>query len=234
MLKFFRRKQKQETKATPLSSEIIIPLADQIRAGLPIGMSLPEPLAKLFTWIEHHNFTRTQNRATSGWLFDISSREAVSAPIIEFNSDGSKNLKHWFGLDSPEIHDRLFVFCKTGQEGSQGAFWLDDDGKQHIVHLGGGSGSIMTCILTDDAIDFLRLLAVGYEEICWGGYELEPTFDVPLNQKFHDWVKTEFGVSIPKAGNTIVPRTAEVTDAKTSSDQFLKWVTKMVDQGDYA
>lgn len=91
----------------------------------------------------------------------------------------------------------------------------------------------MTCVLTDDAVDFLRLLAVGYDEICWGGYEIEPTFDVPLNQKFHDWVKTEFGVLIPKTGNTIVSQTAEITDAKTSSDPFLKWVTKMVDQGDY-
>ncbi len=209
-------------------------LAGRTKSTLPEGMILPAALEKLYDWIEENEFTLTRDNETSGWLFDISSREAVSAPIIEFNSDGSKNLKHWFGLDIPEIHERLFVFCKTGQEGSQGAFWLDDDGKQHIVHLGGGSGSIMTCVLTDNASDFLRLLAVGYDEICWGEYSLEPTFDIPRNQKFHDWVKTEFDVLIPKTGASIVPQTAETTDAETSSDPFLKWVMEMIAKGDYA
>lgn len=26
---------------------------------------------------------------------------------------------------------------------------------------------MMTCVLADDAVDFLRLLAIGYREICW-------------------------------------------------------------------
>ena len=47
------------------------------------------------------------------------------------------------------------------------AFWLDDAGKQRIVHLGSGSGSTLVCILAEEAIDFLRLLAIGYDEICW-------------------------------------------------------------------
>ena len=54
------------------------------------------------------------------------------------------------------------------------AFWLDDDGKQKIVHLGSGSGSTLVCVLADDCVDFLRLLAIGYDEICWNEEFLQP------------------------------------------------------------
>ena len=33
--------------------------------------------------------------------------------------------------------------------------------------MGSGSGSCLSCILADNTVDFLRLLAIGYDEICW-------------------------------------------------------------------
>lgn len=33
--------------------------------------------------------------------------------------------------------------------------------------MGSGSGSLLSCVLADNAVDFLRLLAIGYDEICW-------------------------------------------------------------------
>jgi len=234
MFNFFKKKKTlPKDNLTPLAAPPNS-LAEQIMSTLPEGMKLPGPLEKLCDWIEANNYTISKDGSTRGWLFDPKSRDAVSAPIIDFNADGSKNLKHWFGQDSQEIHDRLYIFCKTGQEGSQGGFWLDDDGKQHIVHLGGGSGSIMTCVPTDNAVDFLRLLAIGYDEICWGHFKSLPECEIPLNSEFQHWVETEFSVSIPQKGEEIVPETSEITDAETSSDPFLRWVTKMVDEGDYA
>jgi len=48
-----------------------------------------------------------------------------------------------------------------------GVLWLDDDQQTRIVHMGSGSGSVLTCVLADSGLDFLRLLAIGYQEICW-------------------------------------------------------------------
>ncbi len=108
-----------------------------------------------------------------------------------------------------------------------GAFWLDDNGKQHIVHMGSGSGSVMTCVLTDNAVDFLRLLAIGYDEICWGEFDIPPADDVPLNTKFRNWVETTFSTTIPKLGNEIVKETTGMDDEGPIADPFLKWVRTM-------
>jgi hypothetical protein len=41
------------------------------------------------------------------------------------------------------------------------ALWLDGGGRTRVVHLGSGSGSLMTCVLADNGSDFPRLLAIG-------------------------------------------------------------------------
>ena len=108
------------------------------------------------------------------------------------------------------------------------AFWLADDGSQKIVHLGSGSGSTTVCVLADDAIDFLRLLAIGYDEICWGEYFSEPPnaagdYVIEPNHAFIDWVTKTFGVTIPTCGNEIVKHHAAMDDAD-SKDVFWRWV----------
>jgi hypothetical protein len=73
----------------------------------------------------------------------------------------------WFGATSETAVIRLWPFAHTGGEGSMAALWLDEVGVTRIVHLGSGSGSMLTCVLAEDQVDFLRLLAIGYTEICW-------------------------------------------------------------------
>lgn len=75
--------------------------------------------------------------------------------------------RSWFDESIPDPAARLWPFAQTGGEGSTAALWRDGEGRVRIVHLGSGSGSMMTCVLADDAVDFLRLLAIGYREICW-------------------------------------------------------------------
>jgi hypothetical protein len=111
-----------------------------------------------------------------------------------------------------------------------GAFWLDDSGIQHIVHLGSGSGSILTCVLATDAVDFLRLLAIGYDEICW-----DDDFDKPPNAKggtfvhpnveFQKWVSNTFAVEIPRTAAEIVLHPSKMGAAQ-SDDPFWQWVEK--------
>jgi len=213
------------------SASITIPaiqtLSDQIRTSLPDGMVLPEALDKLFIWMHAEGLTWENNGSVGGALVPFGTPNLSSAPDIEFSAEGSENLKYWFGQESDEIKNRLYVFCQTGGEGSMGAFWLDNDGSQKIVHLGSGSGSTMVCVLADTALDFLRLLAVGYEEICWGGFDAPLSGESPVNTKFRTWVETTFSTHIPKLGNEIVTETAELGDEDKSDDTFLYWVTRM-------
>jgi hypothetical protein len=66
-----------------------------------------------------------------------------------------------FGHETTAIMTRVSVFAKTGADGSTAALWIDDEGRQRIVHMGSGSGSTLTCVLAEDAVDFLRLIPSG-------------------------------------------------------------------------
>ena len=79
----------------------------------------------------------------------------------------SSYIQDWFGEVRDEPRPWLWPFARTGSDGSTAALWLGIDGATRIVHLGSGSGSMMTCVLAEDPVDFLRLLAIGYREICW-------------------------------------------------------------------
>jgi|GEM_PF-2477386 len=104
--------------------------------------------------------------------------------------------------------------------------------EQKIVHLGTGSGSVMVCVLAKDPINFLRLLVVGYDEICWGDeYNSSPNQDltsgvvVRSDHLFRRWVKTTFNVSIPATASKIVAYPGAKGRAG-SEDQFNRWVAE--------
>ncbi len=181
-------------------------------------MTLPEPLALLFDWIEERGLVFERNGAAVGTLFSVDAinagrtdTERPGGVYIEFFAEGNDNLHYWFGVDDPAIIDRVSVIGKTGADGSMVALWFDG-AATHIVHMGSGSGSTMVCLLGDDAVDFLRLLAVGYDEICWNeDYDktIEEAFQaarliVHPNDAYRDWVVATFGVTIPKRGIEVV------------------------------
>lgn len=213
-------------------------LFDQIQRTLQPGMSIPPALKKLFSWIERRKLFVDKGGRRTGFLFpDDELRSSwtdtrrVGGTMIDFFAEGNVNMKYWLGHERPEILARLCVFAKTGAEGSMAAFWLDDDGRQSIVHLGSGSGSVLACVLADDPVDFLRLVAIGYDELCWdeefdrtpaeaakrSGMVIEP------NIPFQKWVRETFGVSIPKKASSIVKQRAHIGD-KGSADRFNRWL----------
>ena len=217
-------------------------LDEQIGKTLMPGMSIPDPLTLLFSWIEENGtFIDTEERRI-GLLFpeeklreQWSETERPGGTVIEFFAEGNVNLSYWFGHDRPEVLNRVCVFAKTGAEGSMAAFWLDEDGKQRIVHLGSGSGSVLCCVLADDPVDFIRLLAIGYDEICWNSEYSEPPnagwsegdLFIHPNTHFQEWVKKTFHVTIPKAANEIVKHPAAIGDTD-SPDLFCRWVEKNI------
>jgi hypothetical protein len=111
------------------------------------------------------------------------------------------------------------------------ALWLDPDRVTRIVHLGSGSGSLLTCVLADNGLDFLRLLAIGYEEICWNEefaappQPCEPHGDT-VNGPYRDWLHATFGVTIPATALEIVRQPSEMGDTATT-DPFCRWVDQL-------
>lgn len=88
----------------------------------------------------------------------------------------------------------------------------------------------MACVLADSAIDFLRLLAIGYDEICWGEQFSGPPntdpslgFAVSPNDEFRQWVCSTFGVDIPHKGSDIVSHPDDM-GTPGSLDPFNQWV----------
>jgi hypothetical protein len=217
-------------------------LCDQIEHTLPPRMYIPKPLELLFTWIDDNGFFIDRDNRRVGFLYPLeklkaewTKTERSGGTHIEFFAEGNANVKHYFGHERPEVMNRVCVFAKTGAEGSRAAFWIDDDGKQRIVHLGSGSGSTLVCVLADDPIDLLRLLAIGYDEICWNwhsAFSKPPNADraagglfVRPNVEYQTWVTKTFSVTIPQTAAEIVSHPSEMGDIE-SEDAFCQWVEK--------
>lgn len=200
---------------------------------LPTTVVLPDVLKELFDWIDSNGWVVTgRNGEPYGglaggdrWLHDGTS---VSFHI-EAADLRAKYSELWTG--SPGLHDVLVPFAQTGADGLEAAFWVAPDGVQRIVHLGSGSGSTVTCVLAEEPIDFLRLLATGYQEICWLA---EPEFAEPperddgfstINQPFRDWVLGH-GAKIPQTAREVVAHPAQMGDP-ASPDPFCSWLNEV-------
>lgn len=219
-------------------------LIEQLDAVLPQSMTMPEPLKQLYQWIEDNGFYQDNDKGVRiGSLYSDKKLDESwtddgrdGGTLILFAANRNDSLKYWFGKESDEITSRLCVFARSGAEGSQCALWKDDNGDTKIVHMGSGSGSVLTCVLADNAVDFLRLLAIGYDEICWNECFAYPPnedkdngeFIVKPNIEFQNWVKSTFNVDIPKTALEIVKHPAEMGD-DDSEDAFCNWVESMLD-----
>jgi hypothetical protein len=217
-------------------------LISQLERVLPKQMTIPKELKLLYQWIENNNlYVDNNNGFRIGFLYPEkelkeswteTGREGGTQ--IEFAAGGTENLKYWFGgEDNEDIKSRLCVFAQSGGEGSECAFWISDNNELKIVHMGSGSGSILSCVLADNMIDFIRLLAIGYDEICWDENfpyppnENDVEFIVKPNKEFQKWVQETFKQIIPKTALEIVKHPATM-DNESSEDEFFNWYQKYV------
>ncbi|MFI5712160.1 hypothetical protein [Kribbella sp. NPDC051620] len=196
--------------------------AEVTMSRVPPAIGVPDPLRMLFEWVDLNGFVHTDE---DGELWGSLSHDP-------FNGPGSYLLIR--GNSSDEVGDRLagwvapvrdgvpvvWPFCRTGGDGSMAALWHAPDGRDLIVHLASGSGSLLMCVLGENAVDFLRLLAIGYDEICWNDGWSEPPVPEPgrevVNLPYRHWVETTFGVEIPATGLEIIPNPAEWGDEDTT------------------
>ena len=199
-------------------------------------MFIPEPLIKLFDWIEKNGLAEETEIGRVGYLYPIDKMRNVSqrqcGTSMEFYAEEQSDD---FYFVHKGIKDRLRIFARTGGDGSVAAFWLDDNGEQNIVHIGSGSGpgsgSILACVLAESALDFIRLIAIRYDEICWNeNFSKTPLesfkeneLTVKPNLEFQGWVVHEFNTSILKTALEIVKNPAEFVD-ENSGDIFCEWL----------
>jgi hypothetical protein len=210
-------------------------LLAQLQAVVPAGMEVPEPIVLLYDWIEQQGYyTDDAEGQRVGFLYPEQRLHDVwteygrpGGTAIEFVACGGQDLHPWFGGNEP-LQRRPCVFAQTGADGSVAAFWLSKDDQLKIVHMGSGSGSVLTCVLADNAVDFLRLLAIGYDELCWNDEfsappnTRNPDFTVEPNEIFQQWVRDTFQVTIPAIASEIVRHPAEMGD-EDSGDEFCDW-----------
>ena len=219
-------------------------LLQQLENALPEGMQIPEDLRKLYQWIEDNGYYSENEGIRYGYLYpqdklreSWKEEEREGGTDIAFsvlkNIDREEVLENYYKKHKDEVRRRLLVFAQSGADGSECALWLDDEGHTQIVHIGSGSGSMMTCILVKNALDFLRLLAIGYDEICWDeDYPLPPnsnkdnTFVYP-NTQYQEWVQNTFHTTIPKIGLEVV--TPHNMNDEPITDPFLKWFFEMTE-----
>ena len=221
-------------------------LLKQLREALPQGMRVPSELEVLYAWIEANGFYDDVGGRRRGYLYpqdrlkqSWSDDEREGGTDIVFFTDEPESsdlgLSYWFygkerELDA-EIKNRLCVFASSGKDGSMCALWMDDAGETKIVHMGSGSGSTMTCVLTRNGLDFLRLLAIGYDEICWSeAFSSPPNSDedelfVHPNEPFRRWVRERFKTTIPQTALEVA--TPADMDDDEPRDEFLIWIRSL-------
>ncbi|WP_314918268.1 SMI1/KNR4 family protein [Capnocytophaga gingivalis] len=219
-------------------------LLQQLENALPEGMQIPEELRQLYQWIEDNGYYSENEGIRYGYLYpqdklreSWKEEEREGGTDIAFsvlkNIDREEVLENYYKKHKDEVRRRLLVFAQSGADGSECALWLDDEGHTQIVHIGSGSGSMMTCILVKNALDFLRLLAIGYDEICWDEEYSSPpnsnkdnTFVHP-NTQYQEWVQNTFHTTIPKIGLEVA--TPHSMDDEPVTDLFLKWFLEMTE-----
>lgn len=164
--------------------------------------------------------------------------------IVLFAPEDRAFAEQWVGTDDPAIAGRLAPIARTGGDGSWAALWRDDGGAVRVVHLPSGSGSTMLCTLADDPVDFLRLVAIGYEELCWPDlYAVTPEAafaNAAMDQDpstaargfvppacLREWVEDTFGLTVPRIGAELVPRRFEMGEDGAEHDPFVRWLAAL-------
>ncbi|WP_104042003.1 SMI1/KNR4 family protein [Vibrio hyugaensis] len=171
---------------------------EDIKKGIQNEIPYPEELTLLVDWVESNGYP------ISGYF--------------GLRPDDGDSMFYWFGFR--DVESKLVQFG-AGPDGSLYCIWDNDAGGYPIVHMGSEGGELK--ILASSFVDFLRLLAIGYDEIGFNDLS-EPPVEDCSNVEFQTWVEGEFGVDIPSIGSAITE------PAEAANPDFAKWVKDALDK----
>lgn len=216
--------------------------ADENAGRLSPAFTFPEPFRLLLDWAESNGWIDGYVDSTGEVVRHAALQEPSTYDLgafLEFRvmapAEAAEYTLRWLGTDHPAVTSRLVPFARVGEEGTCVGFWLDDTGTQRIVILGSGSGSDVMCVLAEDPVDLLRLLAIGYREFQWQEEWTSPPQRhsensnpgwTPVNEPYRRWVTTTFGTTIPETASELVPHPA-VMDDENTNDDFANWVNRI-------
>ena len=178
-------------------------LKDTVQQGFPEGFPFPAELEMLCDWVEENGFP------ISGYF------------RIHANED-KEDITYYMGFNN--VNDHLGVFGKSA-DGSMYALWRNEaDTTCKVVHMGSEGNHLL--VLAHTFVDFLRLLAIGYDEIGFCDLSKLPEenegYDADtVNPRFADWVRNTFNVTIPTTGDEIV---------NVYDKSFDNWVQDQIDE----
>lgn len=139
-----------------------------------------------------------------------------------FTSEPPETVARYFGDESSAsariAAQHLGVFGR-GPDGSALAVWKAPDGAYPVVYLSSEGGG---CALAADMRQFLRLLAVGYDEFAlWNDCTEPPEEDGDVSPALRQWLHRQ-KLSVPDTGEDIV------SDAQARWPDFNGWVEDAV------
>lgn len=170
-------------------------LKNKIRDKFPNEVPFPRGLELLCDWCEQNGYPISggfELRADNGYV------------------------SSWFG--SSAANDRLAMFG-AGSDGSLYCIWNNGEGHFPIVHLGSEGDALK--VLAGDFYEFLRLLAVGYDELGFDNLSHSPSSAAGVNPEFRSWLQDQLSLEIPSDGQTIFREANEV------SPDFQAWVNSI-------
>lgn len=179
-------------------------LYHEIAKGLPATIEIPKELEIIVNWYE--------------------SSDQLIGGLFEFYADSDlTSIEYWFG--NAALADRFGVFGMM-PDGSLIAFWIDEANIQKIILL--GSEGENQLILADNFLDFIRLIAIGYDDFSYIDFDNtivehnqqnENELNYCINVAFQKWFINQFQTTIPERGSEIV---------NSNDTTFSDWVEKQL------
>ncbi|MBM7520109.1 hypothetical protein [Nocardioides nitrophenolicus] len=172
---------------------------------LPAGLEVPDELEQAWSWMEEQGWGIDSDH---GYFLTPYAGERVLGVVFGVLEEF---LEHWLVPGFPV--GRLVPIGTIAGDGSAVALWLDDEGTPRFVGLGSEGESYL---LADSAVDFLRLVAIGYRELTDYDLGLPPGDEEPVAAlgPFRAWVESTFGVVVPSEWPAV------------GEDEFTDWVDR--------
>jgi len=166
-------------------------LSKEIEKNFPKGIVMPFEVKMMLDYID--------NNELKSVYFQID---------IQFQPINQDAIKYYFNNEELE---KYFGLLGTTADGSILAIWKNEN-KQYFIHLGSEGNNWL--ILASNPIDFIKVIAIGYNY--FGKDEIiNPPQNSRIDKSFQDWVKKTFSVEIPENGN-------EIIDLR--SDRLIDWI----------
>lgn len=176
--------------------------ATRLASQLPEGITIPEPLEQAWTWLEEQGWFETTDGAMVLWGSPEDSEVAFCSNL---------DLEGWFAPGDPGF-DRLMPIVSADGSGAVAVLWLDPQDQVRFGLLGSEGGGEL---LAADAVDFLRLFAIGYDDLGLVGLDPEEESLAEAHAPLRQWVEQTFEVSVP-----------EVWPEAAQPDPFATWVAE--------